>query len=259
VNIKVIIATHKKYWMPSDSMYLPLHVGRENKDDIGYIGDNTGDNISLKNPNYCELTGMYWAWKNLEADYIGLVHYRRHFTDNSLIQQKLYGKKKCILNLEKTQEILKFYDVILPNKRHYYIETIKSHYEHTPWTYAKDLEILRKAIEKLYPEYLSYYDMVLSRTWAHMFNMFIMKKELLNQYCQWLFSILFEVEKNIDITEYTTMEARVYGFLSEFLLDVWIEKNNINYKELPVMFMENQNWFIKGARFIKRKFSKKIK
>ena len=80
MDIKVIVAAHKPYRMPQDSMYLPLHVGRALTDqDLGWQGDNTGDNISLKNPYYCELTGLYWAWKNLKADAIGLVHYRRFF------------------------------------------------------------------------------------------------------------------------------------------------------------------------------------
>ena len=78
MDIKVIVAAHKPYRMPQDSMYLPLQVGRAVADqDLGWQGDNTGDNISLKNPYYCELTGLYWAWKNLKADAIGLVHYRR--------------------------------------------------------------------------------------------------------------------------------------------------------------------------------------
>ena len=79
MSIKVIVATHKKYIMPADEMYIPVHVGREGKDDLGYTPDNTGDNISNKNAYYCELTGLYWAWKNLQADYVGLAHYRRHF------------------------------------------------------------------------------------------------------------------------------------------------------------------------------------
>lgn len=80
VDIKIIIATHKKYWLPKDSIYLPLQVGAEGKKDLGYVKDNIGDNISAKNANFCELTGLYWAWKNLDADYVGLVHYRRYFT-----------------------------------------------------------------------------------------------------------------------------------------------------------------------------------
>ena len=82
-NVKIIIASHKPYQMPSDICYLPLHVGKNGKEGFGYRGDDTGENISWKNPNYCELTGLYWAWKNYEAlgnpDYVGLMHYRRHF------------------------------------------------------------------------------------------------------------------------------------------------------------------------------------
>ena len=72
MDIKILVATHKKYWMPEDEVYLPLHVGAEGKSDLGYIKDNTGENISAKNPNYCELTGLYWAWKNLRVDYTHL-------------------------------------------------------------------------------------------------------------------------------------------------------------------------------------------
>lgn len=79
LDIKIIIAAHKKYRMPQDDIYIPLHVGAEGKESIGYQGDNTGENISKLNPYFCELTGMYWMWKNLKADYLGLAHYRRHF------------------------------------------------------------------------------------------------------------------------------------------------------------------------------------
>ena len=79
-NVKILIATHKKYEMPKDDIYLPVQVGKEGKEELGYQGDNDGTNISSKNPFFCELTGLYWAWKNLNADYIGLCHYRRHFS-----------------------------------------------------------------------------------------------------------------------------------------------------------------------------------
>ena len=85
-NIKIIVATHKKYQMPEDQMYFPVQVGAEGKTKIEeYTQDNTGNNISLKNPYFCELTGLYWAWKNLEAENIGLVHYRRYFTNKKKI------------------------------------------------------------------------------------------------------------------------------------------------------------------------------
>ena len=83
-NYKIIVATHKQFTMPEDAeLYLPIHVGSEGKEKLGYQCDNEGDNISNLNPYYCELTGLYWAWKNLDCDYLGLVHYRRYFTSKS--------------------------------------------------------------------------------------------------------------------------------------------------------------------------------
>src|SRR5699024_4773412 len=106
---------------------------------------NTGDNISLDNPRFCELTAVYWAWKNLDAGYIGLVHYRRYFR----------GKKKTAARREDFEELLGHCDLILPAKRRYYIETIRSHHIHLPYVYEKDLRILEKVIREQSPEYLS--------------------------------------------------------------------------------------------------------
>lgn len=253
MNIKILVATHKKYWMPEDKVYLPIHVGKEGKQDLGYIGDNTGNNISIKNPNYCELTAIYWAWKNLEADYIGLVHYRRYFTKHNF--RNCEKKKQDILTKNNFENILKDVDIIVPDKRKYYIETIRSHYNHS--YYEKDLHETECIIKEIYPEYSRAFNKVMNRTWAHMFNMFVMRKDYFDEYCEWLFKILFELEKRIDISSYTTMEARVFGFISELLLDVWLETKQVKFKEVNVSFMEKQNWLKKGGLFLKRKFINK--
>ena len=87
-----------------------------------------------------------------------------------------------------------------------------------------------------------------------MFNMFVMRRDLFDQYCEWMFSILEEIEHRVDISDYDTYEARIYGFVSEILLDVWLKTNHINYKEQNVSFMEPQNWLKKGSSFVLRKF-----
>ena len=115
--------------MPDDDVYMPIHVGREGKEDLGYLGDNTGDNISSKNANYCELTGLYWAWKNLKCDYIGLCHYRRYFAGKNIHGNDVEKKKAAILKRQDYEKLLQEYDVILPVKRNYYIETVRSQYE----------------------------------------------------------------------------------------------------------------------------------
>lgn len=267
-NVKIVIAAHKKYRMPQDKCYLPLHVGAEGKKnpdgtplDLGYVKDNTGDNISSKNASFCELTGLYWAWKNLVADYIGLVHYRRHFC---------YKKKSSdpfdnILNASEVQELLIKYDVIVPTKRHYYIETLYSHYAHTH--YASQLDETRKIIYEQYPEYLVDYDKVVKRTWGYMFNMMIMRRDILSSYCSWLFPILFELEKRVnagmisDCTNLSFYQGRFYGRVSEIIFNVWLEhqveirkidKNDI--REVPLISMEKTNWWVKGTSFLKAKF-----
>ena len=247
-NIKIIIATHKKYQMSDDEMYVPIHVGKEGKADLGYIGDNTRDNISLKNPYYCELTGLYWAWKNLDAEYVGLAHYRRHFA----IKKKNKDKFKNILSYDEANELLDSVDIILPKKRKYYIENLYDHYKHT--MYVEPLDETRKIIEEKYKEYLPYFERLHKRTSAHMFNMFIMKKNILNGYCEWLFDILGELEKRVDNSKYDSFHARFYGRVSELLLDVYLEKNNLKYKEIPFIYMEKINWFNKIKSFLKAKF-----
>ena len=248
MNIKILIATHKKYQMPADEIYLPIHVGKEGKEiELGYTPDNTGDNISSKNANYCELTALYWAWKNLDADYIGLAHYRRHFSF------KNKGDKwTSILNAKETQKLCEQNDVIVPNKRKYYIETNYSHYIHAHKKEGLDLMI--ETVKQDYPDYAAACDLVMhKKTWAHMFNMFVMKREFADKYCEWLFDVLFKVEDKLDIADYSASEARVFGYLSELMLDIWLITNKIKYFECPVMFVEKQNWFRKGGAFLRRK------
>ena len=255
-SIKIIVAAHKKYQMPNDKMYIPVQVGTEGKEKIeGYQPDNVGENISKKNPYFCELTGLYWAWKNMDADYIGLSHYRRHFTLNKKIPKDERLKFDILLNTEELEKILENTDIVLPKKRKYYIENLYDHYKHT--MFIEPLDETRKIIEEKYPEYIEEFDKLQKRTSAHMFNMFIMKKEILNDYCNWLFDILFELEKRIDVGQYDSFHARFFGRISELLLDIWINKNKINYKEVKVIDMQNVNWFKKGLAFLKAKFTGK--
>lgn len=246
-DIKIIVATHKKYWMPSDDMYLPVHVGHAGKEDIGYQPDDTGENISRKNTNYCELTGLYWAWKNLSAEYLGMAHYRRHF----MALRKHGSKQERVLNQKECEALLAKADIVLPKPRNYYIETNYSQYVHAH--HSEDLDETRSILEEKYPTYVQAFDESMKKTVGHRFNMFIMKRELADQYCQWLFDVLFELENRLDISNYNAYDARVFGFVSERLLDVWLETNHLKYIEIPVEFMEKQNWIIKGTKFIKRK------
>lgn len=250
MNIKLLIAAHKQCELPNDAIYLPVQVGKALHPDLtleGYQPDNEGENISEKNLNFCELTALYWGWKNIEADYVGLVHYRRY-----LGVRQVKDKLASVLTSREAEELCAKDDIILPQKRRYYIETIWSHYQHTHD--ISHLERTRIIIEKRSTEYLPAFDKIMKRTWAHMFNMFIMKKELLDAYCSWMFPILFELEQQVDLRNLSTFDARLFGRVSEFLLDVWIEKNGYTYKEIKMIQIGDENWPKKIWSFLMAKF-----
>lgn len=260
MKVKVIVAAHKPYKMPTDPMYLPLHVGHIGKKNLGWQGDDSGDNISIKNAHYCELTGLYWAWKNLDADAIGLVHYRRHFAKEELgLFEKGFSfcglnsptKWEHILESSQVNELITTAPVVVPPKRNYFIESVAEQYAHAH--HREDLVLVRMVIAELYPEYLAAFDEHMEGRCTHLFNMFIMRRFCLNEYCTWLFDILFELEKRLDLSNYSQNDARVFGFLAERMLDVWLKTKQINVIEHPIVFMERQNWLKKSSSFVLRK------
>lgn len=249
-TVKIIIASHKQSELPKDSIYLPVQVGKALHPDVvldGYQPDNEGENISEKNACFCELTAIYWGWKNLDADYVGLVHYRRF-----LGVRKENDALASVLTSEEAEKLCTENDIVLPNKRRYYIETIFTHYDHTHD--KSHLEKTRDILKKNSPEYLQAFDIVMNRRWAHMFNMFIMKKNLMDEYCSWMFPILFELEKQVNVRGLSPFDARLFGRISEFLLDVWILKKEYKYKEVKMIQIGDENWPKKIWSFLMAKF-----
>lgn len=249
-NIKILIAAHKPWELPTDSLYLPVHVGSVNKESIGYQRDDEGENISSLNPYFSELTALYWAWKNLSVDYLGLVHYRRYFTKSNMnksgsIDERVIDKNSLVNALNEE-------NVLVPKKRNYYIETLKSHYEHTLDT--NHLNITREIIQNRSPEYLTAFDQVMNQRGGYMYNMFIMSKKLSDQYCEWLFPILFELFEKIGTEHLTGFEQRYPGRVSELLFNVWLKQNQLSVKEIPYHYEDSINWFKKGMSFLGAKF-----
>lgn len=251
---KVLIAViaHKEYRMPEDSIYVPVEVASfKHEKQIYNFRDNVGDNISEKNPYFCELTGFYSVYKNLDYDYVGFVHYRRLFLKKGFFVKKSY---KNVISEKEILCDLKKYDFILPKKRHYYIENNYVHY-----TNAHKADALDKTgdiINELYPDYYPFFLKQMKRKTCHLFNMFISNAENTKKYLDWLFSILFELEKRINIDEYKGYDKRVYGFIAERLIDVYIEKNGLTYVEKKYFFTEKQNWPKKIIKFLKRHIGK---
>lgn len=253
-DIIIVIATHKEYRMPLDAMYLPVQVGADGKTSIGYQRDDEGDNISQLNPFFCELTALYWAWKNLDSKYIGLVQYRRHFSRKHVAQSwdSVLRKDDISIYFGKIK-------AFVPCKRRYWIETLYSHYDHTH--HGFQLDETRHIIEELFPDYLGSFDRVCKQRSGYMFNMMILEKEYLNMYAEWLFIILFELKSRLGESGLSQFHSRYYGRISELLFNVWLQ-NQISLgvitreeiREIPVFFAEKTNWIKKVILFLMAKF-----
>lgn len=247
-------------------MYLPIHVGAAGKESIEdngiiYRRDDEGENISALNPYFCELTGLYWAWKNISSDYIGLAHYRRHFSYDPHSKDKW----NAILKKSEIEDDLGTVKAFVPKKRHYWIETLYSHYAHTH--YASQLDETRRIIEERYPEYVNSFDKAVKRRWGYMFNMMIMERGAFDAYCSWLFDILFELRTRIGKEAEESLDkfqGRFYGRISEIIFNVWLDEQlrdgkikRAEIKEIPFIHMEEINWRKKGGAFLKAKFKGK--
>ena len=227
----IYIAAHKKCDIPKMEGYIPIQVGAKGKESLGFQRDDEGDNISGKNPNFCELTGLYWIWKNTDDEYKGLVHYRRYFG-----RSNLSSKTADIYSYDELKDMLKDADVVLP-----YLENFKQSAKDEILISCCTEEIfsnLRNVVKDLYPDYMSTFDFFWAGNHATLFNMFFCTSEIFDAYCEWLFSILFKLESMVDIGALNNYQKRLYGFLSERLLNIWILHNNLRIKNVSVITTE---------------------
>lgn len=240
-DIKILVCAHKETPLPEHEYFYPIQVGAALTDARFFPAqDNTGDNISDKNPHFCELTAHYWAWKNLKYDIIGLNHYRRFFDfyravpafspDRSFVNIEAFLKEEYRFpNLEK---LLEDYDIILPPKRHYPYDVAT---QYAVFHLINDLNILKEVIRDLTPEYLEAFDTLMYRKNAYSgYNMFITHWEHFAGYSEWLFRILFELEKRVKLSPYPD-QARLFGYLSERLINIYCTKNCLKIKYIPVI------------------------
>lgn len=225
-NCKILVCCHKACELPENEMCLPIQAGAAISDtDLGILRDDqldgvSCDNISSKNKSFCELTVLYWAWKNLaklfpDIAFVGLSHYRRLFPEL---------QKKHI-------KFLKRGGVIVPEYV-YYPCSVEDAYKIAHVSF--DIEILRKAVVTLYPDYKQALLKVFRGNKTTVFNMFIAPKKIFDAYCEWLFPILFEIEKNVVIDYYPEYQKRIFGFMSERLLYVYLIKNNIRLQSIKI-------------------------
>ena len=261
MDIKVMVAAHRECRMPGDPMYVPIQVGAAGRESLSctVLRDDEGDNISAKNDRYSELTAHYYGWKNLSADAIGLVHYRRFLSVAPWIVRMLKkDRMELVLTGKQCERLFKSCDAIVPERRRYFIESLYSHYLHTMG--EDHLAMARSVVAELCPEYIPYVDEAYTNTWGHMFNMFILKKEYYDDYMSFLFPVLFRLEEQTDTSELSDFHKRMYGRVSEVLFNAWLlkaEHDGLRVREVAYMPIEAENWIKKGSAFLMAKFANK--
>lgn len=241
--MKIFVVTHKQIDDKNTSIRQKIKVGNsiENTD---YINDNSGNNIADKNPYYCELTALYWIWKNSKEDIVGLEHYRRKFCGSkSIFSYKL-------LNEKRIRKYLKSVDLIVPpfSKHDQCLIDVYKSGEKIGNHVAKDIDLTEEVVKEIYPEdYDSFKDFFYNKNISTSYNMFIGKKEVMDKYCKWLFGLFESLENKLgDYKSRQGNQKRVFGYLSERLFGYYIYKEHIKFKQCQVIYTENWN---KTSRF----------
>lgn len=248
-KIKIMICCHKPCELPKDDIFLPIQVGAAiSSVDLGMqrddqVNGDECDNISAKNKSYCELTAMYWAWKNIkklcpDLEYIGLCHYRRYFAFDKMFflpQVLIHEKEVEKYSFSKKYLVMKKNEVLLSSPFCFPTSLAVDYSIHH---YSKDYLILKKIIHDDFPEYFFDFCQVMeNNNKLSAFNMFIMPWQIFEDYSSWLFSVLKKTENFIDITNYDAKQKRIFGYMAERLLNVYFSKwHSIRRKRSSVFF-----------------------
>lgn len=247
-----------------NNILTPIQVGASISSlNLDMIKDNVGDNISDRNPYYCEMTGVYWAWKNdKSSDYIGSCHYRRvfDFKLNKIRKQDKWGTvvyhgvdsnlyEEFGLDEVTIKQILAQYDAIIPEGFNVNVANAKNLYEHyitAPFHFQKDIDLTLDVVARRDPKFFPYFKKHLEGNIMYATNVFILKRNLFLDLCNWLFPILEELYQTIDTSEYNVQEKRVIGYISERLISAYISKNFIENKK--VKYHEARRVFISSTK-----------
>ncbi len=261
--------------LPDSRVFVPVRSGAVSDKSPLYdaVGDDTGDNISQKNPAYCELTVQYWAWKNVEADYYGLCHYRRYLNfSGKNCRTDLYGNvhadridedaiRTYGLDMEQVTAAVSDFDIVtaapvnvskMPEK----YRSIRDHYARAKDLYEKDLDRMVEALSELYPDYRDTALAYLAGKKGYFCNLFVMKKDLFRSYSDWLFRILERTEEKLDMSRYSRQSFRTPGHLGERLFGIWLQYQkehnpSIRVRELQTVLFAHPS---EGTKALKKAF-----
>ena len=247
-NVKILSCYYKSNdFVPKSDIYIPIQCGVDSTGlDLGILGDNTGDNISGRNRYWSEITGLYWAWKNMTpVDIIGLCSYRRFFNFKhgpfipiTKVEPKSNYSEIDNIKIPDIPRLLDKYDIIVP-KKYWYAYSIRNvcrmNYN------IEDFRVLQDVINELYPDYsFAFKDYFERHNYFYGHNMFIMRWSDFDAYCKWVFDILLETERRTDPVSYSVSRVRLYGYMHELLLSLYIFKNKLKKYESQLTWVTDE-------------------
>jgi len=236
-DFKVYVVTHKDPKLSAlPDGYEIIHAGHAlAKEKFGSLVDDAGDNISRLNLYLNEITALYWLWKHTRQDFIGFVHYRRFFTTD----------EKNFLSTDEAKKILREYDIIVEGCEFGYIALHDWKIMLSTRPLAEYvMDVLRKYIAQRQPDYLETYDQVNNSFGVFCYEIFMTRREIFNAYCEWLFSFIIDATEEVLAT--TDIAAsddprtyRAVSFVAEHLMTIWLMKNRLKIKTLPIIFRDD--------------------
>jgi hypothetical protein len=255
VRAKILVCYYQPWQLPKDNIFLPIQAGKSVSGfNLGIQGDDTMDNISIKNASFSEFTAWYWGWKNIKKlypsiEYVGLSHYRRFFALDEPFEKHMEIHEDQIPEMENYENIiikkLENKDIILVKPAIFGCDLIT---QYSKWHYISDYYCIKDIVHEIYPEYdESFSNFFESNNTMSLYCIFVARYELFNDYFEWLFPLLFEAEKRIDVSGYNSEQKRVLAFLAERLLNIYVYHNKLKVQYEPI-------YFIDGARNIKNNF-----
>ncbi len=248
MNTKILVSCHKQDVMLSNDPYMPIHVGKSLSNvELNIQTDNTGDNISEKNGSYCELTALYWAWKNLkDVDLIGLCHYRRYFDFHNQCR-RFYpytifkSEKMDSLNYDVPEGVLSRVQqgkVVVARSISYNMPVFYNYcYAHNSADIKKVKKIIKESCDEKYTK--AFDEVMLYSNELHPCNMFLMKWSDFDSYCSWLFPILEKADALVNTEHYDPYQKRVWGFMAERLFNVWLVAEKKDLINRPLIWIRD--------------------
>ena len=264
-KIQIFVICHKPAYVPEHALLKPIQVGAVLTQERyeGMQPDCTGDNISEKNPQYCELTAQYWAWKNVECDYYGFFHYRRYLSfetvyalakDGSLcgsgsktpyvelddiwVPLEIYG-----FDEDHMRQVIVEYDILTVLRERLNTTVYRQYCQYHPKEY---LDRMLKILKEMYPEYKLAAERYMDSKDIYYMNMYIMKRQVFQEYMEWLFGLLSEFERS----GAAPGEPRLMGYLAERLFGIFYlyqREEGRKCAELPYLKFYNTDADGKGG------------